>query len=69
MTNRPTDLVWVTPNTDRLSQLCHEHGHTWRRLGGPKKMQCFNGEVGIHLQTPDKSHNCNVLFDIVEYME
>jgi len=47
----------------RLQQLIREHGNKWKVLDGPHPMQCFNNELGVHVESCDGTHRRNVHFD------
>lgn len=47
----------------RLKQLMREHGTKWRVVFGPEPMQCFNNELGVHVESIDGTHRRNVHFD------
>tara|TARA_R110000751_G_scaffold230892_1_gene332310 strand:- start:167 stop:367 length:201 start_codon:yes stop_codon:yes gene_type:complete len=58
--------ITITPNTNRLRQLCRSHGIVWKgNLEGPRQMPCFDGQLGLNITSLDGTHNRNVPFNIV----
>jgi hypothetical protein len=62
--------VKLKPNTNRLRQLCRDHGDVWDTdpIAGAWLMPCFKGELGITIISKDKSHHRNVPFSICEVL-
>ena len=59
--------VTLSPNTNRLRQLCRDHGNVWwSDPAGPRPMPCFKGQQGLNITSLDGEHNRNVLLDITE---
>jgi hypothetical protein len=46
----------------RLKQLIREHGCMWKVVSGPEPMPCFNGDLGVHVESIDGTHRRNVHF-------
>jgi hypothetical protein len=55
-----SNKVTIKPNTNRLKQLIKDHGKTWSIVKGPKGMQCFNGQLGMAIQSLDGKHERNI---------
>ena len=49
--------------TFNLCDLMREHGVKWKVMHGPEPMQCFNGDLGVHVESIDGTHSRNVHFD------
>ena len=59
--------VTLLPTSDKLRQRIQQFGQTWTILLGPIPMPCFNNELGLHIESQDKTHRRNVrLTDIEE---
>lgn len=53
----------LLPNNKRLKQLIKEFGQVWIILSSkPKKMQCFDTKLGVHITSLNLKHNRNVRF-------
>lgn len=48
--------VTLLPKNRRLKGLITEHGSQWIVLN-TMPVACFGGEVGIRIQSPDKTHD------------
>jgi hypothetical protein len=52
--------ITIKPDSNRLRQLIKDHGKTWSIVKGPKGMQCFNGQLGMAIQSLDGKHERNI---------
>ena len=59
--------IILTPNTNRLRQLCRDHGTVWwADPAGPRHMSYFRWTLGLNITSLDGEHNRNVPVDITE---
>lgn len=61
--------VKITPNTNRLRQLVRDHGDVWLVLKDARPMVCFNGQLGLLVESLDGEHIRNVQASIAEVVE
>lgn len=59
--------VILMPNTKRLKQLIKQYGELWYSDNIPRKMQCFDGALGVSVWVTDEDgvilHQRNVRLD------
>jgi len=47
----------IQPQTQRLKQLIKEFGKEWRVLSPIQETLCFNGDLGVHVESLCGKHN------------
>ena len=53
-------LIHWTATTKRAKQLKNEFGPVWKKIGIPSSMPCFEGGIGILIESLDGKHVRNV---------
>ena len=53
----PVERVTLLPATKRLKQIIREHGaHGWVVMER-RPVECFHGEIGVWITSPDAAHD------------
>jgi len=58
--------IIMLPSNNRLRQLITDHGDIWEVIKGPKGMSCFNGQLGMAIQSLDGTHTRNIPIESTE---